>query len=205
MCEAPQTGSNAKPEDTFTQVVEQIEELKSNYLKQFASKKKSNDNKRDNNNEQESTLKDVEAGLYTEFNKPNLDYHRLKTYLECKIMEYDTDMKKWVADFLISVTKITLPVLVGTVAFKLDKLDFCQQLKLYGVVILVSMFFVGLICRWLGLSVEIPMKIMQNQKRFYEICLKILEQYLPTKNEVNNSQNLKCSVKTNTKHKKNKK
>ena len=27
--------------------------------------------------------------------------------------------------------------------------------------------------------------------------LKILEQYLPTKNEVNNSQNLKCIVKIN--------
>ena len=35
MCEAPQTGSNAKPEDTFEQVVEQIEELKSNYLEQY--------------------------------------------------------------------------------------------------------------------------------------------------------------------------
>ena len=40
MCEAPQTGSNAKPEDTFTEVVEQIEELKSNYLEKFDSKKK---------------------------------------------------------------------------------------------------------------------------------------------------------------------
>ncbi len=37
MCEAPQTGSNAKPEDTFEQVVEQIEELKSNYLEQYST------------------------------------------------------------------------------------------------------------------------------------------------------------------------
>lgn len=199
MCEAPQTGSNAKPDDTFTEVLKRIDELESEYLEKFDSKKKACDYK------QESTLKDVEAGLYTEFNKPNLDYSRLKTYLECKIIEYGTDTKKWMADFLISVTKITLPVLVGTTAFKLDKLDFCQQLKLYGVVIFVSMVFVGIICIWLGKKVEKPMKIRQNQKRFYEICLKVLEQYLPAKNEVNNSQNLKCSVKTNSKHKKNKK
>lgn len=37
MCEAPQTGSNAKPDDTFEQVVEQIEELKSNYLEQYST------------------------------------------------------------------------------------------------------------------------------------------------------------------------
>lgn len=208
MCEAPQTGSNAKPDDTFTQVVEQIEELKSNYLEQYSNSpwfSKLFQGENVFKKSCEKPLDEVEAGLFKAYSSPNLYYDRLKTYLECKIMEYDTDMKKWMADFLTSVTKIILSVLVGTAALKLDKLDFCQQLKLYGVVILVSMFFVVLICIWLGLSVEIPMKIRHNQKRFYEICLKVLEQYLPAKNEVNNSQNLKCSVKTNSKHKKNKK
>lgn len=206
MCEAPQTGSNAKPDDTFTEVLKRIDELESNYLEQYSTlQSKQLQGENVFKKSCEKPLDEVEAGLFEAYSSPNLDYDRLKTYLECKIIEYGTDTKKWMADFLISVTKITLPVLVGTTAFKLDKLDFCQQLKLYGVVILVSMFFVGLICIWLGLSVEIPMKIRHNQKRFYEICLKILEQYLPTKNEVNNSQNLKCSVKTNTKHKKNKK
>ena len=40
MCEAPQTGSNAKPDDTFAQVVNRIDELESNYLEKFDSKKK---------------------------------------------------------------------------------------------------------------------------------------------------------------------
>ena len=37
MCEAPQTGSNAKPDDTFAQVVNRIDELESNYLEKFDS------------------------------------------------------------------------------------------------------------------------------------------------------------------------
>lgn len=199
MCEAPQNGSNAKPDDTFAQVVNRIDELESNYLEKFDSKKKACDNK------QESTLKDVEAGLYTEFNKPNLDYHRLKTYLECKIIENDTDMKKWMADFLISVIKIVLSVLVGTAALKSLKLDTENLLSGNNLWVIFALIAVAVICIFLGVKVELPIKKQYNQKHFYEICLKILEQYLPTKNEVNNSQNLKCSVKTNTKHKKNKK
>lgn len=156
-------------------------------------------------NKQESTLKDVEAGLYTEFNKPNLDYRRLKTYLECKIIENDTDMKKWMADFLISVIKIVLSVLVGTAALKSLKLNTENLLSWNNLWVIFALFIVAVICIFLGVRVELPIKKQYNQKRFYEICLKVLEQYLPTKNEVNNSQNLKCSVKTNTKHKKNKK
>ena len=160
MCEAPQTGSNAKPDDTFEQVVEQIEELKSNYLEQYSNSSWFSKLFQGENVSKKSCKKpldEVEVGLFKAYSSPNLYYDRLKTYLECKIMEYDTDMKKWMAEFLTSVTKITLPVLVGTTAFKLDKLDFCQQLKLYGVVIFVSMVFVGIICIWLGKKVEKPM------------------------------------------------
>lgn len=189
MCEAPQTGSNAKPEDTFTEVVEQIEELKSNYLEKFDSKKKACDNK------QESTLKDVEAGLYTEFNKPNLDYRRLKTYLECKIMECDTDDKIRITDIKKNIIENIIPIFTGAAATKI----------LIGTGPILSLAIAGVVCIVLGLKVEIPIKKQHNKKRFYEICLKVLEQYLPAKNEVNNSQNLKCSVKTSTKHKKNKK
>ena len=32
MCEAPQTGSNAKPEDTFTEVLKRIEELEGQFI-----------------------------------------------------------------------------------------------------------------------------------------------------------------------------
>ena len=163
MCEAPQTGSNAKSDDTFTQVVGQIESLE----KPFRKRKK--------------TLQEVESTLSEEYNKPNLDYGRLKTYLECKIMEYDTDMKKWLADFLISVTKIMLPVLVGATALKSDKLEFCQLLCLFFIELLISVAFVGGICFLLGWKVEAPMKKQHNKKCFYEICLKILEQYLLSK------------------------
>lgn len=187
MCEAPQTGSNAKPDDTFTQVVGQIESLE----KPFRKRKK--------------TLQEVESTLSEEYNKPNLDYGRLKTYLECKIIEYDTDMKKWMADFLISVIKIVLSVLVGTAALKSLKLDTENLLSWNNLWVIFALLAVAGVCIIIGLFIELPIKIQHNQKRFYEICLKILEQYLPTKNEVNNSQNLKCSVKTSTKHKKNKK
>ena len=47
MCEAPQTGSNAKPEDTFEQVVNRIDELENKYLEKFDSKKKACDNKQE--------------------------------------------------------------------------------------------------------------------------------------------------------------
>lgn len=206
MCEAPQTGSNAKPEDTFEQVVEQIEELKSNYLEQYSTwlsrllqRKKLLDKPC------EMPFYKLEAGLFEVYNTPDLDYSRLKAYLECKVIEYDTDMKRWIADFLLSVTKFILPVLVGATALQSDKLEFEELLCLFGVETVISMIFVGIICIWLGYQIELPMKIQHNKKRFYEICLKVLEQYLPAKNEVNNSQNLKCSVKTSTKHKKNKK
>lgn len=146
---------------------------------------------------EKKTLQEVEQTLYEAYSTTNLDYGRLKTYLECKILEYDTDMKKWVADFLLSVTKFILPVLVGATALQSDKLEFEELLCLFGVETVISMIFVGIICIWLGYQIELPMKIQHNKKRFYEICLKILEQYIPPKNEVNNSQNLKCIVKIN--------
>ena len=62
---------------------------------------------------------------------------------------------------------------------------------------ILSLAIAGVVCIVLGLKVEIPIKKQHNQKRFYEICLKILEQYIPPKNEVNNPQNLKCIVKIN--------
>ena len=154
--------------DTFEQVVKQIEALE----KPFRKKRKK--------------LREIENTLLKEYNKPNLDYGRLKTYLECKIMEYDTDMKKWMADFLISVTKIILPVLVGATALKSDNLDFCQLLFLFLIELLISVAFVGGICFLLGWKVEAPMKKQHNKKCFYEICLKILEQYLLSKNKVDN-------------------
>lgn len=206
MCEAPQTGSNAKPDDTFEQVVEQIEELKSNYLEQHSTlQSKLLQGKNIFKKSCEKPLDEVEAGLFEAYSSLALDYSRLKAYLECKIIEYDTDMKKWMADFLISVIKIVLSVLVGTAALKSLKLDTENLLSWNNLWVIFALLAVAGVCIIIGLFIELPIKIQHNQKRFYEICLKILEQYLPTKNEVNNSQNLKCSVKTSTKHKKNKK
>ena len=179
MCEAPQTGSNAKPDDTFTQVVNRIDDLE----EPFRQRKR--------------TLQEVENTLSEEYNKPNLDYRRLKAYLECKVIEYDTDMKKWMANFLTSVTKIILSVLVGTAALKSFKLDLKNLFTLDNLWVILALIIVAVICIVLGVKVELSIKKQHNQKRFYEICLKILEQYIPPKNEVNNPQNLKCIVKIN--------
>ena len=168
MCEVQGNSSTAKPNVTFEQVVEQIENLEEPFRKG------------------EKTLRDIEQMFFEACSIPNFSYERLKTYLECKVMENNTDMKKWIADFLMSVTKIILPVLVGATALKSDNLNLCEILCLLVVETAISMLFVGIICIFLGFGIELPMKIQHNKKCLYEICLKLLEQYLPPKNQINN-------------------
>lgn len=196
MCEAPQTGSSAKPDDTFTQVVEQIEELESEHLEQYSTcLSKLLQRKKTPDKPCKMPFYKLEADLFEAYNTPDLDCDRLKAYLECKIMVYDTDgIIRWTDIIKIIIEKI-IPIAAGALAtiflFDTDKLS--------------SLFIAGVVCIVLGLKVEIPMKKRHNQKRFYEICLKILEQFIPPKNEINNSQNLKCSVEINIEQKKHKK
>ena len=154
MCEAPQTGSNAKPDDTFTQVVNRIDDLE----EPFRQRKR--------------TLQEVENTLSEEYNKPNLDCRRLKAYLECKVIEYDTDMKKWMANFLASVTKIILSVLVGTAALKSFKLDTENLLSGNNLWVIIVLIISAGVCIVIGMVIEKPMKKQHNQKHFYEICFK---------------------------------
>ena len=188
MCEAPQTGSNAKPDDTFTQVLKRIDGLESEYLEQYSTwLSRLLQRKKPLDKPCEMPFYKLEAGLFEVYNTPDLDYSRLKAYLECKVIEYDTDGIIRMTDIVKTSIEKIIPIAAGAVAtiflFDIDKL--------------LSLFIAGVVCIVLGLKVEIPMKKRHNQKRFYEICLKILEQYIPPKKEVNNSQNLKCIVKIN--------
>ena len=91
-------------------------------------------------------------------------------------MENDTGNKIGKADILKFIAEKIFPTVIGAAATKI----------LFDINTVLSLVIVGIICILLGLLFELPMKIQHNKKRFYEICLKLLEQYLPPKNQINN-------------------
>lgn len=158
MCEVQGNSSTAKPNVTFEQVVEQIENLEEPFRKG------------------ERTLRDVDRVFFEACSTSNSVHKRLKTYLECKVMENDTGNKIGKADILKFIAEKIFPTVIGAAATKI----------LFDINTVLSLVIVGIICILLGLLFELPMKIQHNKKCFYEICLKLLEQYLPPKNQINN-------------------
>ena len=140
--------SNAKPNATFKQVVEQIEKLEEPFRKE------------------EISLKELEEKLFQVSLSP-ADKKRIKAYLKCKVIENDTDIKKWVPELILSILTILASVIGSVVTVK----------SIYaGAVVAVAILIVmGFVCCWLGNTYELPVKIATNKKRFYEMCLNILE------------------------------
>ena len=148
MCEAPQTGSNAKPEDTFTEVLKRIEELEG----QFINK--------------EVTLTDLQEKLYQISLSP-VDKKRIKAYLKYKVIENETDVKKWVSEVILSAFTIIASIVGSAVTVK----SFDESVA----VIAGTIFITGIICRCIGKKFESPIKETTQKRGFYEMCLNIFE------------------------------
>ena len=148
MCEVQGNSSTAKPNVTFEQVVEQIENLEEPFRKG------------------ERTLKQLEAELYQISLSPS-DRKRIKAYLKCKAIENDTDIKKWIPELILSVLTILATIIGSAVTVKSSSA---------GVVYAVAIFVImAVVCCRIGKKYEIPVRIATNKRRFYEICLNILE------------------------------
>lgn len=148
MCEVQGNSSTAKPNVTFKQVVEQIENLEEPFRKG------------------ERTLKQLEAELYQISLSPS-DRKRIKAYLKCKAIENDTDIKKWIPELILSVLTILATIIGSAVTVKSISA---------GVVYAVAIFVImAVVCCRIGKKYEIPVRIATNKRRFYEICLNILE------------------------------
>ena len=144
--------------------------------------------------------KDMKKKLYDfeEKYEKDKDYDKIIKYIENKITMLDNQLSFSNAFISAALAFAAITIAVFEV-YKSLAGNVNDKLVYWPVTILLIIFAVLTIC------FAICHIRNSNKKSFYEICLKILEQYIPPKNEVNNSQNLKCSVKTNSKHKKNKK
>ena len=187
MCEAPQTGSDLR------RVFDWIE-CKWLHKKEYDV------------NEIEKDLQ-----ILKDLIVKNSDDSKLVIYIKNKAIMKEASYK----------LDILTPIILSFVAFVLTVLEFYENivndisecLNNYGIIGEHFVHIAGLMvpflllagCIYIIIGTGLKHRHDSRAKKFYAICLNTLWPQLPPKNEVNNSQNLKCSVKTNTKHKKNKK
>ena len=187
MCEAPQTGSNLK------RVFDRIE------CKWFYESAL-------DLNELDKDLQ-VLRGLIVK----NTDNVELNTYIKNKdAINEDSFKSDNSIPILVSFTGIVLTIyqfydkIIDNIIENFNKIDNIEEITFCIAYFWIPILII-VVCALIIIYALWKQRKASKMKKFYTICLNTLWPQLPPKNEVNNSQNLRCSVKTNTKHKKNKK